>query len=108
MWLPPQAMLILFQLATLDNWVDCFFATLDITGHDSQPRENASWANAIFFIVFICISAHLIIKTFIAVFTEQVGRQQPYRQAEPCKKCVTCATCATLINAKLQNCLSCS
>lgn len=67
-----QAIFVLFQLATLDNWGDCMFATLDITGYNTQPRQNASWANSIFFIVFVCISAHLVIKTFIAIFTEQV------------------------------------
>ena len=67
-----QAVLTLFELGTLDNWGDTLFAAMDITGLDRQPRQNAQWQNAIFFIVFICVSAHFMIKSFVAVFCEQV------------------------------------
>ena len=62
----------LFELGTLDNWGDCMFAVMDITGINLQPRQNAGWQNAIFFIVFVCVSAHFMIKSFVAVFCEQV------------------------------------
>ena len=68
-----QAILTLFELGTLDNWGDSLFAAMDITGLDKQPRRNAEWQNAIFFIVFICVSAHFMIKSFVAVFCEQVS-----------------------------------
>lgn len=67
-----QAILTLFELGTLDNWGDAMFAAMDITGVDRQPRQNAQWQNAVFFIVFVCVSAHFMIKSFIAVFCEQV------------------------------------
>ncbi len=67
-----QAILTLFELGTLDNWGDALFAVMDITGLNSQPRQNAHWQNAIFFIVFVCVSAHFMIKSFVAVFCEQV------------------------------------
>jgi hypothetical protein len=60
-------------LGTLDNWGDTLFAAMDITGLDQQPRQNAEWQNAIFFIVFVCVSAHFMIKSFVAVFCDQVG-----------------------------------
>lgn len=71
-----QAILTLFELGTLDNWGDALFAAMDITGVDRQPRQNAQWQNAIFFIVFICVSAHFMIKSFVAVFCEQVRQQK--------------------------------
>jgi len=68
-----QAILTLFELGTLDNWGDTLFAAMDITGLDKQPRQNAEWQNAIFFIVFVCVSAHFMIKSFVAVFCDQAG-----------------------------------
>lgn len=67
-----QAVLTLFELATLDNWGDAMFATMDITGLNKQPSRNAQWQNSIFFVVFVCVSAQLMIKSFVAVFCEQV------------------------------------
>lgn len=46
---------------------------MDITGLDEQPRQNAEWQNAIFFIVFVCVSAHFMIKSFVAAFCDQAG-----------------------------------
>jgi len=68
-----QAILTLFELGTLDNWGDCLFAVMDITGLNRQPRQNAQWQNAIFFIVFVCVSAHFMIKSFVAVFCDQAS-----------------------------------
>lgn len=45
---------------------------MDISGYNQQPKQNVGWAHAIFFIIFVCISAHFMIKAFIAVFVEQV------------------------------------
>jgi hypothetical protein len=70
-----QAILTLFELGTLDNWGDTLFAA--ITGENKQPRQNAQWQNAIFFIVFVCVSAHFMIKSFIAVFCDQVRALLP-------------------------------
>lgn len=66
-------MVTLFELATLDNWGDSLTACMNIVGHDLQPRLGASWANAFFYIVFVLVSANLIIKSFIGIFTDQVS-----------------------------------
>ena len=66
-----QAILTLFELATLDNWGDSLSDCTSITGPDTQPVTNASWQNAIFFIVFVLVSANFIFKTFIGIFTDQ-------------------------------------
>ncbi len=67
-----QALLTLFELGTLDNWGDTLNAAMAITGVNQQPRQDASWANAIFFIIFVCVSAHWMIKSFVGVFCQQV------------------------------------
>ena len=69
-----QAMLTLIELATLDNWGDSLAACMSIRGHDLQPAQDASWANAIFYIVFVLVSGNLIIKAFVGIFTDQVGK----------------------------------
>ena len=72
-----QAILTLFELATLDNWGDSLTACMSITGPASQPATNASWQNAFFYIFFVLVSANFIFKTFIGIFTDQVRCQSP-------------------------------
>ena len=67
-----QAILTLFELGTLDNWGDALFAAMAITGLNRQPSQSAQWQNSIFFIVFVCVSADFMIKSFVAVFCDQV------------------------------------
>ncbi len=85
MHLPAQAILTLFELGTLDNWGDALFASMDITGLNQQPRQNAEWQNAVFYIVFVCVSAHFMIKSFIAVFCDQARPAlSPTEEGLPC------------------------
>ena len=76
-----QAMVTMFELATLDNWGDALTACMNIVGPNLQPRQAASWANAFFYIVFVLVSANLIIKSFVGIFTDQVGMSPGQRLA---------------------------
>ena len=80
-WLTPEhnfdwfgkGVLTLFEIATLDEWVDVMYAAMDITNFNVQPALNNSSVNAVFFVLFICIGSMFIIRAFIGVFIDQFG-----------------------------------
>lgn len=78
-WLPfhdrlwdnvPQAMLGLFQLSTLEGWVDNMWACVDCRGIDMQPIRDANVAWVYFWIVFVLIGSFFATNLFVAAITE--------------------------------------
>jgi len=59
--------LILFEIVSLEGWVDVMAAAMSITGPDQQPRQNASQVNAIFFLSYILLGALIILTLFISI-----------------------------------------
>ena len=57
-----SALLILFEIISLEGWIDVMESVMQITGRDQQPEENASQFNALFFVLFNVIGA-----TFMSV-----------------------------------------
>lgn len=49
-----SSLLILFEIVSLEGWIDVMNAATSITGPGLQPRTNASQANAIYFLVYHC------------------------------------------------------
>jgi Ion transport protein len=68
-----QAMLLLFELTTMDNWPTIMHSGMDAAGVDVQPVTNRSSSFSLFFVVFICVSAFFLTRAFIGVFIKQVG-----------------------------------
>ena len=68
-----QAMLLLFELTTMDNWPTVMHSGMDAAGVDVQPVTNRSSSFSLFFVVFICVSAFFLTRAFIGVFIKQVG-----------------------------------
>lgn len=70
-----NAMLSLYVLSTFDNWVSHFLNTaMDIPSHpDDQPSRNHSPLNALFFVAFIFIGGHFVVRMFVGVFVDQFG-----------------------------------
>ena len=58
---------LLKQVVTLRDWVPVLHSTMDVTEVDSQPKKNASPANAIFLIVFIFVGAFYLMRLFVGV-----------------------------------------
>jgi hypothetical protein len=46
------SILILFEIVSLEGWIDVMAAGMNIVGLDIQPQTNYSQWNAIFFLVF--------------------------------------------------------
>ena len=66
-----KGVLTLFEIATLDEWLEVMYASQDISGTDRQPIMNKSSTNAVFFVLFICIGSMFTVRAFIGVFIDQ-------------------------------------
>ena len=61
----PASMLILFEIVSLEGWVDVMSFAMSITGKGQQPRINASQANAIFFVIYNLLGGVVILTLFV-------------------------------------------
>lgn len=60
-----SSLLILFEIVSLEGWIDVMQVATSITGPDTQPQANASQANAIFFVVYNLMGAVVVLTLFI-------------------------------------------
>ena len=74
-----QALLALFEVATLEGWPEFMFAAMDVTDdRDARPRRNASAASALFFVVFVVIGSFFVMNIFVGVVVHkfQVAKER--------------------------------
>ncbi|KAH7099033.1 Ion transport protein-domain-containing protein [Auriculariales sp. MPI-PUGE-AT-0066] len=62
-----SSFLILFEIVSLEGWVDVMQNAMSITGPDQQPSQNASQLNAIFFLSYILLGALIILTLFVSI-----------------------------------------
>ncbi|KZW03268.1 hypothetical protein EXIGLDRAFT_664412 [Exidia glandulosa HHB12029] len=62
-----SSILILFEIVSLEGWIDVMRAALAITGPDQQPRDSATQVNAIFFLFYILLGALIILTLFVSI-----------------------------------------
>ena len=60
-----SSLLILFEIVSLEGWIDVMQVATSITGVDSQPQNNASQVNAIFFLIYHLIGGVVILTLFV-------------------------------------------
>jgi voltage-dependent calcium channel len=60
-----SSLLILFEIVSLEGWIDVMGVATAITGEDSQPQTNASPGNAIFFLIYNLMGAVIILTIFV-------------------------------------------
>lgn len=61
----PASMLILFEIVSLEGWIDVMSIAMSITGPGQQPQLNASQANAIFFVIYNLLGGVVILTLFV-------------------------------------------
>ena len=61
----PASMLILFEIVSLEGWIDVMSVAMSITGKGQQPQINVSQANAIFFVIYNLLGAVVILTVFV-------------------------------------------
>ncbi|WFD22706.1 calcium channel protein [Malassezia equina] len=69
-----SALLILFEIVSLEGWIDVMTRAMSITGRDRQPKADASQHNAIFFLVYNLIGAVSVLTLFVSVIIENFQR----------------------------------
>ncbi|KAH9475037.1 Calcium-channel protein cch1 [Psilocybe cubensis] len=62
-----SSLLILFEIVSLEGWIDVMGVATSITGPGQQPRTNASQANAIFFVIYNLMGGVVILTLFISI-----------------------------------------
>jgi hypothetical protein len=60
-----EAMLILFEIVSLEGWIDVMKSAMSIMGPGLQPAENAAQWNSIYFIVFNLFGGVIILTLFV-------------------------------------------
>ncbi|KAJ8907466.1 hypothetical protein NDN08_007577 [Rhodosorus marinus] len=76
-----NAMLTLFEVSTLENWVDIMYAAMDAVGIDREPVEDYNEAASLFFIAFILAGAFFILNMFVSVIADAfstIKREKEY------------------------------
>ncbi|KAF7334437.1 hypothetical protein MVEN_02273100 [Mycena venus] len=62
-----SSLLILFEIVSLEGWIDVMDIATSITGDNSQPQTNAAQINAIFFLVYNLLGAVVILTLFVSI-----------------------------------------
>ena len=59
------SLLILFEIVSLEGWVDVMQVATSIVGPDLQPQSNSSQVNAIFFLIYNLLGGVVILTLFV-------------------------------------------
>ncbi|KAG1745083.1 Ion transport protein-domain-containing protein [Suillus paluster] len=62
-----SSMLILFEIVSLEGWIDVMSVAMSITGKDQQPQSNNSQINAIFFVIYNLLGGVVILTLFVSI-----------------------------------------
>jgi hypothetical protein len=60
-----SALLILFEIVSLEGWIDVMGVATSITGENLQPQTNTSQVNAIFFLIYNLLGGVVILTLFV-------------------------------------------
>lgn len=60
-----SSLLILFEIVSLEGWVDAMSVATSATGQNLQPQTNSSQSNSIFFLIYIQLGAVVILTLFV-------------------------------------------
>lgn len=61
------SMLILFEIVSLEGWIDVMSVAMSITGAGQQPQTNASQAYALFFLIYNLLGGAVILTLFVSI-----------------------------------------
>ncbi|KAI0247528.1 Ion transport protein-domain-containing protein [Lactifluus subvellereus] len=61
------SLLILFEIVSLEGWIDVMGVVTSITGRNQQPQTNASQVNAIFFVIYNLLGGVVILTLFVSI-----------------------------------------
>ncbi len=71
-----QAILALFQVATLEGWSDLMYKGMDTVAVDQPMRRNASPASALYFMLIAAFTGLFLTNVFIAVLIDAYNAEK--------------------------------
>ena len=71
-----SAMLVLYEVASLELWVQPMWAATDATQVGINPVRGSSDYSSLFFVVFVLFASLLLVQLFIAVIIDSFQRSQ--------------------------------
>ncbi|KAH9840560.1 Ion transport protein-domain-containing protein [Rhodofomes roseus] len=81
------SLLILFEIVSLEGWIDVTTVAVSLIGQGEQPQMNARQFNSIFFLIYNLLGAVIILTLFVSIiignFTSKTGSAyltQPQRE----------------------------
>ncbi|KAM0754891.1 hypothetical protein T439DRAFT_283840 [Meredithblackwellia eburnea MCA 4105] len=69
------SLLILFEIISLEGWINVMESVMTINGIDQQPQPNSQQFNALFFVAYNLIGAVFILTLFVSVIIENFTRR---------------------------------
>jgi hypothetical protein len=68
------AFLLLFEIGTMEMWPQVMYRAVDISDYDQAPLRDNMQSNAIFFVIFITVSAFFLMQLFVGVVIQSFQR----------------------------------
>jgi hypothetical protein len=65
-----DSLLILFEIISLEGWIDVMESSMAIVGKDEQPQHDASQFNSVFFVIYNLIGGVFILTLFLTIIIE--------------------------------------
>ncbi|KAJ7058571.1 Ion transport protein-domain-containing protein [Mycena amicta] len=62
-----SSLLILFEIVSLEGWIDVMDIATSITGRNQQPQTNNAQINSIFFLIYNLLGAVVILTLFVSI-----------------------------------------
>ncbi|KAF9022796.1 hypothetical protein BDZ89DRAFT_1070394 [Hymenopellis radicata] len=91
-----SSLLILFEIVSLEGWIDVMWVGTAITSANAQPSTNAHPVNALFFVIYNLLGGVIILTLFVSIiignFTSKTGTAlltQAQREWIDLKKLIT-------------------
>ncbi|GAA5872257.1 hypothetical protein JCM8547_004796 [Rhodosporidiobolus lusitaniae] len=70
-----SALLILFEIISLEGWIDVMESVMTINGRDRQPQTNAQAWNALFFVGYNLVGATFILTLFVSLIIQNFAER---------------------------------
>jgi len=81
-----SAILLLFEVASMEMWPDIMFSVIDATPPGEPPEENYNPAASLYFICFLVLGSFLIVSMFVGavvgVYEEETNRMMEGQEEE--------------------------
>lgn len=70
-----DSLLILFEIVSLEGWIDVLGAATGITGLNLQPNQGFSPSNAIFFVIYNLMGGVVLLTIFVSIIIDNFSMQ---------------------------------